>query len=892
MLLHVSLEHEGVIIDPSVIENLSATLVSGLGKQTALEASVEADYIVVSIPWVDGRVPGCYSLKLSGSINSLAWACVGKSLIKYTSGTEPGASEVTVEGDTYDVTMEVGYHYTDSPINEVTVNVDGGVGTPSADVDYHDKELDFVFHDIKGETGDRGNGIASIETTESTEPGGINTVTFITDDDPEGTSFHVQNGIVGPQGDCAVYNPEAPDAPDFVMATSPGQSTTKAMTQKAVTDAIGAAAYDGYQVILSEDLEKYDGFLDSYGKWALNGGQGLHSTIPVDKGNIIRIKPICETTTSVYVGLLGDSYSEPVTIGGNVPYALGESRRRLTVGNTTEIVVPPYAKYLTMVILDFYSNEFSYEIEVIENTALDSIGETDDRVSQNSRNIGLKTGAKQILDTDIDSVDFYINASNRWDTGKSCKVIDITNYRGRMARIVKNAGTCQFAFLMSDLIIKNTDAVYAWDDKVVSLSDVSEKTVLIPYDANFIYILSSEGGIDVTPSVYIDFDVASVISTSSFLPVETIDYSGIEKSTYAISNYAWDSNAQTKHFVLPVKPYEIYRLTNTVRGFFAFFTDDYLVPLTSNYPMPFVDGTSRQYVEANTPQVIVIPEGCAYLGFTYIGAGLVQSDWTIEKGEFLREVSGGGGGSSSVEGPVKFRVAHWNIGHYNYGDYIDISYDRYEEKRHAWATRLNDINADILGFCEYTHQFVKASGGHAAISTGEAILAPWKYQYEGIEASGNWQMLSANIPLLNVHQVYYDDVERARYYLVGTMKLGDMSIKIVETHLQFGTLPSSADARAAQIQKLITDFAEDDYVIIAGDFNISDSSEYDVFASAGYQMANHGQMGDIATHPAGAPTDSIDNIVCKGFTVNGIYIVDDDTLTDHCCIYADLTLIK
>lgn len=237
VLLHVSLEHEGVTIDPSVIEDLSATLVSGLGKRTTLEASVEADYIVVSVPWVEGRVPGCYSLKLSGSINSLAWACVGKSLIKYTSGTEPGVSEVTVEGDTYDVTMEVGYHYTDTPINAVGVTVDGGVGIPSADVDYHNMELDFVFHDIKGETGDRGNGIASIETTESTEDGGINTVT-ITDDDGSKTYFNVMNGRTGKQGDSAVYNPDDPDTPDFEMANTTGQSTTKAMTQKAVTDAV------------------------------------------------------------------------------------------------------------------------------------------------------------------------------------------------------------------------------------------------------------------------------------------------------------------------------------------------------------------------------------------------------------------------------------------------------------------------------------------------------------------------------------------------------------------------------------------------------------------------------------------------------------------------------
>ena len=45
-------------------------------------------------------------------------------------------------------------------------------------------------------------------------------------------------GDKGDQGDSAVYDPSSPDAPDFVMANTTGQSTTKAMTQKAVTDAL------------------------------------------------------------------------------------------------------------------------------------------------------------------------------------------------------------------------------------------------------------------------------------------------------------------------------------------------------------------------------------------------------------------------------------------------------------------------------------------------------------------------------------------------------------------------------------------------------------------------------------------------------------------------------
>lgn len=234
VLLHVSLEHDGMSIDPLIIEDLSATLVSGLGKQTSLEASAEADYIVVSVPWVEGRLPGCHSLKISGSTNGLVWVCVGKSLIKYTSGTEPGTENVTVVGDAYDVTMEVGYHYTDSPINEVAVTVDGGVGTPTGDAEYSKKKLTIHLHDIKGGKGDRGNGIASIGQLEENLGDGERNVWRITEDDGEVTDIILYNGH---KGDSVIVGQG-----DLPLTHVLGEDYTKAMSQKGVTDAINTLA--------------------------------------------------------------------------------------------------------------------------------------------------------------------------------------------------------------------------------------------------------------------------------------------------------------------------------------------------------------------------------------------------------------------------------------------------------------------------------------------------------------------------------------------------------------------------------------------------------------------------------------------------------------------------
>lgn len=199
VILNVTLMHEGEVIIPELIEGLSASLISGLGKKTPLATSMVSDYIVVSIPWVDGRFPGCHSLELKGYINSLAWVSVGNSIIRYTSATEAGADTVTVEADAYDVTMEAGYHWTDSPIARVEATIDDQVGTPSVDVSYVRKVLGFAFHNMKGPQGETG---------------------------PQG-----EQGI---QGTSAIWNAEAEILTELEQGT--GDATNRTMSQKAITE--------------------------------------------------------------------------------------------------------------------------------------------------------------------------------------------------------------------------------------------------------------------------------------------------------------------------------------------------------------------------------------------------------------------------------------------------------------------------------------------------------------------------------------------------------------------------------------------------------------------------------------------------------------------------------
>lgn len=63
-------------------------------------------------------------------------------------------------------------------------------------------------------------------------------------------------GEKGETGDTGIYDPSSPDAPDFEMATTTGQSTTKAMTQKAVSDLVLPIVGDYYYAVEIAGLQE------------------------------------------------------------------------------------------------------------------------------------------------------------------------------------------------------------------------------------------------------------------------------------------------------------------------------------------------------------------------------------------------------------------------------------------------------------------------------------------------------------------------------------------------------------------------------------------------------------------------------------------------------------
>lgn len=145
VVLHDRLIFDGETFDPNLSVGIAANLVSSLGKRTSLSVEVSGDELIITIPWMSGRFPGCCGLEVTGTCNSKRWSTYADSLIRYTKATRPGMGEVTVESDFYDITMEVGYRYAEGGnINDVLVNGDSVVRAGKANITVPTKVSELV----------------------------------------------------------------------------------------------------------------------------------------------------------------------------------------------------------------------------------------------------------------------------------------------------------------------------------------------------------------------------------------------------------------------------------------------------------------------------------------------------------------------------------------------------------------------------------------------------------------------------------------------------------------------------------------------------------------------------------------------------------------------------
>ncbi len=242
---------------------------------------------------------------------------------------------------------------------------------------------------------------------------------------------------------------------------------------------------------------------------------------------------------------------------------------------------------------------------------------------------------------------------------------------------------------------------------------------------------------------------------------------------------------------------------------------------------------------------------------------------------------------------TKFTVASWNIGHFSLGKtkLSRIAPKEVEFFRQSYCNVLNKVNADILALVEYTPMLVSSTNKQEQVVARDAVLGNYHDAQIGPDSGFNRNAIFSNgFKVLDSKAVQFSVRVQRRYYQVSSMMIGGDVVKVVATHLDWDQEGKGAKCRSEQIKKLIEAFKDDKYVILCGDWNVSDSAEYDAFLEAGYDMANHGHMGDLPTFRAGNdPRTCLDNIITKGFAINRVLVVNEPLLSDHCLIQADLT---
>ena len=369
VVLHDVLIFDEETFDPSLSIGIEANLVNSLGKRTSLDIEVVDDYLVINVPWDDSRNAGCYGLEVRGTCNERKWATYADSLIRYTRATQEGKYEVEVQSDHYDITQVVSYRYNNSPIDKVTVDIDGGYGDPSVDSTYDGKNLDLQFHNLKG------NGIACVEqTTTSTEDDGVNVIT-ITMDNGSTVEVQVRNGSKGTKGDkgnmgdSAVFDPSTGNIATIKQTT--GNDTQSPMSQKAVTEALAEVEqYKDTEVDYSDYTVK-SGYINSSGKYTGNTSTAYKFRQPGIPSSFVGKKMRIRSTGSSECRF---TFTQNLfTNNSNVIFCQGYTG--LVYATDTVVTVPSDAVYL---FISSLWNNASTPCEVyIEDTKDEKIAELD-----------------------------------------------------------------------------------------------------------------------------------------------------------------------------------------------------------------------------------------------------------------------------------------------------------------------------------------------------------------------------------------------------------------------------------------------------------------------------------------------------------------------------------
>ena len=233
-------------------------------------------------------------------------------------------------------------------------------------------------------------------------------------------------------------------------------------------------------------------------------------------------------------------------------------------------------------------------------------------------------------------------------------------------------------------------------------------------------------------------------------------------------------------------------------------------------------------------------------------------------------------------------VANWNIGHFSYGDhsYSDITSANYSTELAKYQDMLAKIDADLLALCEYSAVF--GNDGNSDKLAKDVLFSDSPIMYEGAQSGFACNAIQSYKFLKNITSHAFTSVEGSYYYVTADLPMNGETVKIVSTHL---TPDSTDESQLAEINELITLFASEQYVIMLADWNVKYTTDYSLFTTAGYTLANCGNFGTFETFTQNktANNHALDNIITKGFKMYDVRVIAEE-LSDHYPIICGLMM--
>ena len=517
-----------------------------------------------------------------------------------------------------------------------------------------------------------------------------------------------------------------------------------------------------------------------------------------------------------------------------------------------------------------------------------------------------------ILGSSLSPCGSIINTSTqKWQTvsGYDAALVDVSGYRGRTLKIYKGASASltRYSFLVSGVSVGNS-AQFADGYSSTLTSEESSFDVVVPDNAVYLYLYLASGGTSYAP------DKVEVLEKKEVGILEDLAGEGnfVRRSDLSscggtISNGTnkWTSSTSYYGALVDVTIY-VGRKLIIVPGpegngiTYAFLKSGF----SANQTADFATGYNKT-VHSDTSVEVTVPDDAVYL-YVYMASGatiyspskvsIVLPGSTGERIKNEEQETNALKRQFQVLAPKKIRVCSYNIGHFSGGASADstITASNYVAKLSAYKDTLRQIDADIMGVCEYSKIF-GTNPDNQQVEAKDVLFNAFIPSLIGLQFHYSCNAIFSKSVVENASEEEYECNQEAvithttvieakdYYFIESDLYMRGEKVKLVMTHLAFdnnfpGVLQDD------QISELIARYSNEERVILMGDWNVSDFSEFNAFTVAGYTMANDG------TYLTYNETRALDNIIVKGLTISNPGMITTTGLSDHYPFYCDVEL--